>query len=127
MKDKNGILFVLAHSDGIELLLQERHAPGADINPDRFSNVFAKSEGSSSATLCILNGCTTGIGDDTLSYMAATVRDGFCGFIGTEAEVMNRDALLYGTRLLWKLCGEVCPCELRLRRCERIQFSFHVR
>jgi hypothetical protein len=106
MKDKDGVLFVLAHSDGVELLLQDRGTDGADMNPDRFQNIFTKSEGDSSATLLILNGCATAIGNETLSYMAATARDGFCGFIGTEAEVTNRDAVLYGTRLLWKLCTE---------------------
>jgi hypothetical protein len=106
MRDRDGIIFVLAHSDGVELHLQEEGSPGGEINPDRFSDIFAKSEGSSSATLCILNGCTTAIGNGTLSYMAATARDSFCGFIGTEAKVTNRDALLYSTRLMSKLCRE---------------------
>ena len=36
MKDKDGVLFVLAHSDGVELLLQDSGADGAALIPTAF-------------------------------------------------------------------------------------------
>ena len=50
--------------------------------------------------LSFLNGCASGTGQGAESFLIATAYPGFCGFIGAEAIVPDRFALLFGQELL---------------------------
>jgi hypothetical protein len=56
--------------------------------------------------LSFLNGCASGTGQDADSFLVATAYPGFCGFIGAEAIVPDRFALLFGHELLHCLLEE---------------------
>ena len=43
-------------------------------------------------------------GPGSTSLLSAAARKGFCGLVGTEAEILNTYALRCGTRLMWELC-----------------------
>jgi hypothetical protein len=54
--------------------------------------------------LLILNCCLSVSGGEGGSLLSAAARKGFCGLVGTEAEILNTYALRCGTRLMWELC-----------------------
>jgi len=54
--------------------------------------------------LLILNCCLSVSGAEGGSLLSAAARKGFCGLVGTEAEILNTYALRCGTRLMWDLC-----------------------
>jgi hypothetical protein len=56
--------------------------------------------------LSFLNGCASGTGQGAESFLIATAYPGFCGFIGAEAVVPDRFALLFGQELLHGLLDD---------------------
>ena len=50
------------------------------------------------------NCCLSVSGGEGGSLLSAAARKGFCGLVGTEAEILNTYALRCGTRLMWDLC-----------------------
>ena len=55
--------------------------------------------------LLVLNCCLSATGGEGRSLLSAIAQPGFCGLIGTEAEILNSYALRCGTRLMWELCA----------------------
>jgi hypothetical protein len=100
--DTNSIVFVLAHSDGDWLEL----ADNEKIDCQGFARMLHKGRGDSRAVLLVLNCCLSATGGEGRSLLSAVAQPGFCGLIGTEAEVLNTYALRCGTRLMWELCFE---------------------
>jgi hypothetical protein len=96
----DSIVFVFSHSDGDHLTLDGE----SKIESLQFRDMLEKRT-SSGATLLILNCCLSAAGAEGASLLSAVARPGFCGLVGTEAEILNTTALGCGTRLLWELCA----------------------
>jgi hypothetical protein len=97
----NSIVYVFGHSDGEDIILEgDNH-----ITTAQFNYLFKKSDGVSD-TVCILNGCRTGVGPLFDSFIKVTSGPGFHGFIGTEAEVANNFAASYGIALMKQICED---------------------
>ena len=93
----NSIVFVLAHSDGDYLKLQD-----SKLESLQFRDMLEK-RNAAGATLLILNCCLSATGAVGASLLSAVARRGFCGLVGTEAEILNSAALRFGTLLLKRL------------------------
>jgi hypothetical protein len=98
--ETNNIVFVLAHSDGDWLEL----ADNEKIDCQGFARMLHTGRTESSAVLLVLNCCLSATGNEGRSLLSAVAQPGFCGLIGTEAEILNSFALRCGTRLMWDLC-----------------------
>ena len=86
----------------------------SELPVSSFQDTFRKRPDTRSASICILNGCRTLAPDEGASdsdealredrwpsgFRRATRLPGFYGFIGTETEVLNVWACLYGSQLL---------------------------
>jgi hypothetical protein len=68
-----------------------------------------KDRDSKHTVLLILNCCLSVTGGEGGSLLSAAARKGFCGLVGTEAEILNTYALRCGTRLMWELCANGLP------------------
>ena len=99
IRDKNNVVFVFAHSDGNWLELDDDH-----IDCLSFYDLLSKNN-TCYSTLLILNCCLSASGSEGASLLSVVARRGFCGLIGTEAEILNLYALACGTHLLWELCA----------------------
>jgi hypothetical protein len=99
IRDTNNIIFVFAHSDGDCLELDD-----STIDCNTFSLTLHKDRDPKCLVLLILNCCLSVTGGDGGSLLSAAARKGFCGLVGTEAEILNTYALRCGTRLMWELC-----------------------
>lgn len=99
----DSIVFVLAHSDGDYLELHKSR-----FDSLQFKDMLEK-RGGTGATLLILNCCLSASGGAGASLLSAVARRGFCGLVGTEAEILNSKALLFGTRLLRELLEKAQP------------------
>ena len=99
IQSNNSVVYVFGHSDGDDIILEgEEH-----ISAAQFNTLFRKADGVSD-TVCVLNGCRTGVGPLFDSFIVATSGPGFHGFIGTEAEVANNFAASYGIAFMKRLC-----------------------
>jgi hypothetical protein len=100
LADFNGVVFVLAHTQDGDLYLADANAridclDFADLIRQRLRNDRSK--------LLILNCCASAVGAEGNSLLGAVADKGFCGLIGTEAEILNTGALRCGSRLLWEI------------------------
>jgi hypothetical protein len=100
IRDDDNVVFVLAHSDGDWLHLSDI----SRLDSNTLLDAFEKSD--SKATLLILNCCLSASGGEGISLLSVIARPGFCGLVGTEAEILNTYALRCGTRLMWELCAK---------------------
>jgi hypothetical protein len=99
IRDVDNIIFVFAHSDGDSLELDD-----SSIDCNTFSLMLHKDRDPCHPILLILNCCLSVTGGDGGSLLSAAARKGFCGLVGTEAEILNTYALRCGARLMWELC-----------------------
>ncbi|WP_188564889.1 hypothetical protein [Undibacterium terreum] len=99
MTNAHAVFFVFAHCDGLSLQLGDSDT----VDWARFRNMLRRRADDRSG-LVIFNCCTSGIGEQGSSLLSAVTQPGFCGMIGTEAEVHNTGALRCGIRLMWNLC-----------------------
>ncbi len=111
------MLFFYCHADGTSIafsntdkltmdditLKLRREAAGEPLSP----------------CLVFLNGCSTASGDPTGGFLEATGGEGFCGFIGTEAEVPDLFALRFGLAFLYHFLLEDAPVYLIMDRLRR--------
>jgi hypothetical protein len=100
------VVFVFAHSDGDSLVLDQ----GDKIDCLTFSDMLMlplkreeRVKAEERVKLLILNCCLSASGREGASLLSAVARRGFCGLIGTEAEIANVYALRCGVRLMWGL------------------------
>jgi hypothetical protein len=105
IRDADSIIFVLAHSDGDSLELDD----ASTIDCNTFSLMLHKDRDPRHPILLILNCCLSITGGDGGSLLSVAARKGFCGLVGTEAEILNTYALRCGTRLMWELCFNSLP------------------
>jgi hypothetical protein len=104
IRQSDSIIFVFAHSDGDSLELVD-----STIDCNTFSVMLHKDRDANHAVLLILNCCLSVTGGEGGSLLSAAARKGFCGLVGTEAEILNTYALRCGTRLMWELCANGLP------------------
>jgi hypothetical protein len=104
IRQSDNIIFVFAHSDGDSLELLD-----SSIDCNTFSLMLHKDRDAKHTVLLILNCCLSVTGGEGGSLLSAAARKGFCGLVGTEAEVLNTYALRCGTRLMWELCANGLP------------------
>jgi hypothetical protein len=106
-EDYDSILYMFGHSNGEYILLADRDTVDYVLPASSFSTKFPKERRTRSASICILNGCRTAAPMRTspwpATFLKATREPGFFGFVGTEVEVPNDFASLYGVKLLWRL------------------------
>jgi hypothetical protein len=93
------IVFVFAHSNGDYLRFSD-----SSVDSNTFRLHLHKDRDASHPVLLILNCCLSVSGGEGGSLLSAAARKGFCGLVGTEAEILNTYALRCGTRLMWDLC-----------------------
>lgn len=102
----DNLLFVFCHKDEKGLYLGKENDPSRQISLERFENRFTRNEPGS--TLLFLNGCAS-VAGGCGSFLSTVGRPGFCGLIGTEAEVSNDFALRYAARFISKFVQERLP------------------
>lgn len=104
----DSVVYIFGHSDGRKIELAgplPPAEPSTVLNASEFGVTFYKEPGTRSASICILNGCRTNAPPNAFdpSFLNATHARGFYGFIGTETEVPNDLACLFGAQLLLRL------------------------
>src|SRR5262249_17545209 len=95
IREMHSIVFVLAHSDGDWLELAD-----SKIDCKTFGKMLHKDRDQTHVVLLVLNCCFSATGGEGRSLLSAAAQRGFCGLIGTEAEILNTFALRCGTRLM---------------------------
>jgi hypothetical protein len=110
-EDYDSVLYMFGHSDGERIMLADGSDRADAVLPaSGFSSSFRKRGDTRSASICILNGCRTAAPGTNrpwpASFLSATRKPGFFGFIGTEIEIPNTVASRYGVALLWRLFRE---------------------
>jgi hypothetical protein len=103
MNDKHGMLYFLCHGDGKQLSLAAPLDESRDriISIDEFRwNFERKAARNGTGTFVFLNACATAKGEVTGGFFEALGRDGFFGYIGTEATVPNVFAQRFGLMFL---------------------------
>lgn len=119
IRGADNIIFVFAHSDGDCLELDN-----STIDCNTFSVMLHKDRDPDHPVLLILNCCLSVTGGDGGSLLSVAARKGFCGLVGTEAEILNTYALRCGTRLMWELCCNGRPLGEALDEMQRAEDLF---
>jgi hypothetical protein len=104
IRDADRIVFVLAHSDGDWLELAD-----SKIDCKGFATMLHRNHNENHVVLLVLNCCLSATGGEGRSLLSSVAWPGFCGLVGTEAEILNTYALRCGTRLMWGLCAKALP------------------
>ena len=105
----DSVIYVFGHSNGEKIVLKDDSIDSVHhvLSVAQFKVNFLKSSSTTSASIVILNGCRTAapISSDPWppSFLKATRGPGFYGFVGTEAEIPNDRACLYGAHLLERI------------------------
>lgn len=101
-RNKNDVdmLFFYCHADGTSIAFSGSEKLSMyDIK----ENLKRDARGElPSPCLVFLNGCSTASGSSDGGFLEATAGNGFCGFIGTEAEVPDLFALRFGLAFLYR-------------------------
>jgi hypothetical protein len=97
----DGVVFVFAHSNGDTLELDSTR-----IDSMQFAEMLHRNRDDAHTALILLNCCLSATGGENCSLLGAVAERGFCGLIGTEAEILNTHAIRCGTRIMWGLCAE---------------------
>ncbi|HMF57415.1 MAG TPA: hypothetical protein VK619_13815 [Pyrinomonadaceae bacterium] len=107
LADEIDLLYFYCHASGTDLALSD----GDTIHRDIIKYDLTRQASLSNKYDCLvfLNGCATAIGDPEGGFLEATSGDGFCGFIGTEAEVPDIFALRFGLAFLYNFFHEGMP------------------
>jgi hypothetical protein len=94
MNASHGLLFILCHADSTQLALNATDPPIGQ----QYVGSLRRRKGDDRQTACLvfLNGCATATGSPHGGFLEATARQGFFGFIGTEASVPDVFALRFG-------------------------------
>jgi hypothetical protein len=105
------IIYFFGHANGSEI----RFSNTDKLTPGSFRSLFShesrvvRQRTRPIYVLTFLNGCATVSGQDADSFLTATASPGFCGYIGAEAVVPDRFAMLFGQELLHGLINEGLP------------------
>jgi hypothetical protein len=100
--DNDCVISFFAHGSGKQIQISRDDQISASDFRDIFEreSIVVKPHNSPVTALSLLNGCDTSAGDGYNSFLVATADPGFCGFVGVEATVPDRFALLFGQEFL---------------------------
>jgi hypothetical protein len=107
--NSDSVIYVFGHSNGELIALKDNCDDSIHgiLPVSQFSENFRKAERTTSASIVVLNGCRTSAPTSAdpwpPSFLKATRGPGFYGFVGTEAQVPNDRACLFGAHLLKRL------------------------
>jgi hypothetical protein len=107
--NSDSVIYVFGHSNGELIALKDDCDDSIHgiLPVSQFSENFRKADRTASASIVVLNGCRTSAPTTSdpwpASFLKATRGPGFYGFVGTEAQVPNDRACLFGTHLLKRL------------------------
>jgi hypothetical protein len=107
--DCDSVIYVFGHSDGEKIILKDNSDDSiySVLPASQFGDNFWKPDGTNSASIVVLVGCrtTAPISTDPWppNFLKATRGPGFYGFVGTEAQVPNDRACLFGAHLMGRL------------------------
>ncbi|QOZ23122.1 hypothetical protein [Bradyrhizobium sp. CCBAU 51753] len=111
--DYDTIVYLYGHSDGQRIDLNDVIGDDARYNLLAADLRRFRKRSRGSASIFVLNGCQTAApassssaGPISANFMQETRQPGWYGFIGTEAQVPNTFACVYGTEFLWRVCKE---------------------
>lgn len=102
------VIHFFGHASGTEL----RFSDTDRLTPTDFRKTFQRESSvvhprtTPVYALSLLNGCETVSGEGAEGFLLATAYPGFCGFIGPEAEIPDRFAILFGQEFLYALLVE---------------------
>ncbi|MCP4107301.1 MAG: hypothetical protein GY749_17455 [Desulfobacteraceae bacterium] len=88
----NTLIYICCHADGTNLGL-DPYEDKITIDDLRLKLQVAKPY---TKNLMFLNGCSTTVGQDGGGFLEATGKEGFYGFIGTEAKIPDIFAVRFG-------------------------------
>lgn len=94
---KFGLIYFYCHANGTRLALD------VEDTLDIFTlRLLASESPDAGERVCLLftNGCATAVGSPDGGFLEASSQPGFCGFIGTEANIPDLFALRFGTAFL---------------------------
>jgi len=95
------LLYFFGHASGTALAFDKNDLLTMDVFPEILKR---KPPADRPACMVFLNDCHTAIGDDKNGgFLQATAYGGFCGFVGTEAEVPDVFALRFANAFLVRL------------------------
>jgi hypothetical protein len=106
-RDSDNVFFLFGHNDKSGFHL----GPNDRKSREKFIDQFQRRRTDTGSTLLFMNGCST-VGEGASSFLEVAARPGFCGAIGTEAEIANDFAITYAGRLLNKLLLSGSPTAL---------------
>ena len=98
-KDKDRILYFLAHMTGTEVSFSDDDRVGVTAMRMWLSEEYEDREGDS-YSIMFLNGCSSAVNELDRGFFDAASRYGFCGLIGSEAQVPTEFAVRYGAALV---------------------------
>ena len=110
--NQDSLLYFYGHSSGNRIYLKEgvaEHNRKYCLDTAAIATLFKQKRDRRSTTICFFNGCNTAVGprDDKdeadATFLSATHRPGFHGFIGTETEIPDYAAKLYAADFLTML------------------------
>jgi hypothetical protein len=102
-KETVGMLFFFCHADQTRLALGQDQLDIDDFK--RYLRLDSR-QLKEPSSFVFLNGCRTAVGDPGGGFIEATGRTGYCGFIGTEAEIPDLFALRFSTAFMYCLYYE---------------------
>ena len=98
--DAPAIVYFLCHANETSVALSRNEGIS---HFDWASTFHRSSETGGGATVVVLNGCNTAVGSEKGGFLEVTGSDGFCGFIGTEADLPDLFGHRFGAELLRRL------------------------
>ena len=105
VENNDCVISFFAHGTGTYIEFDE----GDRLSAYDFREIFGRksavveSHGFPVFAMSFLNGCETSAGEGYNSFLVATADPGFCGFVGIEATVPDRFALLFGQEFLYSV------------------------
>lgn len=98
VRNNLGMLFFYCHANQTRLALGQDELDIYDFKRDlKLDN----RQMNQPPSFVFLNGCRTAVGDPKGGFLEATGRTGYCGFIGTEAEIPDLFALRFSTAFMY--------------------------
>lgn len=104
-----GLLYLFCHADGTRIAFSEDQ--NDQFSPVKFSQDYSKTV-TTPPCLVFLNGCATAIGNPNVGFLDATSGEGFCGFIGAEADLPDLFAHRFAAAVISGLYGGMPLVEL---------------
>jgi hypothetical protein len=104
----DSLVYIFGHSDGKYIYLSQDNQKKYRLDANGFQATFMKSHNVNSNTVCLINGCHTGVGLFGSGFLTVSSMPGFQGFVGSEAELSSLFAIRYGAEFTKRLLAGDC-------------------